>query len=106
MDKAEEFLTNKGVLNVEWDTDECGKFTLTELLDEYANEVSREILTILKGAKQEYNGGHHKEETNAAFKGGIQTAIHCVEAYLNNGLNDFQNRANYNSGLKEQEEQK
>ena len=40
--KAEEFLTNKGVLNVEWDTDECGEFTLTELLDEYADEVSRE----------------------------------------------------------------
>ena len=41
--KAEEFLTNKGVLNVEWDTDECGEFTLTELLDEYADEVSREL---------------------------------------------------------------
>ena len=41
--KAEEFLTNKSVLNVEWDTDECGEFTLTELLDEYASEVSREV---------------------------------------------------------------
>ncbi len=43
MSKAGEFLISKGIEhNVEWDTDKCGEFTLTELLEQYADKESQE----------------------------------------------------------------
>lgn len=78
-------------------------------IDEYAQQVSRDneqkILTILQGAKVTYAGGHHEENTRSAFKHGIQTTINCVEAYIERGMKDTQNVANYLIGSNHQNKQ-
>lgn len=64
--------------------------------------TAKEILTILKGAKKVYRGGHHHERDLRIYQHGIDTAINCVQGYVNKNGMDTQNAMNYSMGAMEE----
>lgn len=50
------------------------------------------VLAILRGAERDYGGGHHYDGMMDAYKHGLNTAVRCMESYIetNGGKCDCQ----------------